>query len=85
MSRICLHCLENVTTNRHMICDPCYNNAGDFLEANVRLIKAIPFLIDACHLALAEIDQWNEVMGGSEDPRTDAAIKTLEEALANTH
>ena len=82
MSCICLLCEENETTGRHNICDLCYENAGDDLEGNARRIAALPSLLAACTLALDEIDQWKEVMGGSEDPRTDAAITALEEAIA---
>jgi hypothetical protein len=80
MSRICLHCQENETTCCSKICDACHERAGCFLENNVAAIKAIPYLIEACQLALTEIDQWKEVMG-SDDPRTDAAIEALEDAL----
>lgn len=82
MSHICPHCQENETTGTHVICDPCYENAGEFIEQNIKRIKAFPYLLDACTLALDEIDQWNAVMGGSDDPRTQEAIRALEEAIA---
>ena len=82
MSRICLHCRENETAGNHKICDTCFDNAGDFLETNVEVIKAIPWLLEACGLALDEIGQWVEVMGGAEDPRTRQAIDALNEAIA---
>jgi hypothetical protein len=41
----------------------------------------IALLVNAAWLALNEIDQWVEVMGGSEDPRTKEAITALEEAV----
>ena len=82
MSKNCLACSENETNNFHNICDPCYDNAGEFLEQNIHQINAIPYLINAAWLALEEIDQWVEVMGGSEDPRTAAAIKALVEATS---
>jgi NMD protein affecting ribosome stability and mRNA decay len=82
MSRICLHCGENDTTGTHRICDTCFNNAGDFLDANVEKIQAIPWLLEACGLALDEIGQWVEVMGGAEDQRTQQALDALNEAIA---
>jgi hypothetical protein len=84
MSQICQLCGENETeeSTHNRICDACYDNAGNYLETNMHLIKAIPYLIDACNLAEEEISQWNEVMGGSEDPRTQAAIDALNDALA---
>lgn len=45
MSHICPHCGENETTGTHIICDPCYDNAGEFLERNSKLIKALPDLL----------------------------------------
>lgn len=81
---ICPLCNENETPDGHnTICDPCYDNAGTYLERNIKLIKAIPYLMDACNPALTEIDQWKAVMGG-DDPRTDVAITALEEAIAMT-
>ena len=45
MSHICRLCEENETPDGHnTICDPCYDNAGNYLEQNVALIKAIPYL-----------------------------------------
>jgi NMD protein affecting ribosome stability and mRNA decay len=82
MSRICLHCGENDTTGTHRICDTCLDNAGDFLEANVERIQAFPWLLEACGLALDEIGQWVEVMGGPEDPRTRHALDALNKAIA---
>jgi hypothetical protein len=40
-----------------------------------------PALLDAAGLALDEIEQWHEVMGGSEDPRTAEAIAALQAAI----
>jgi hypothetical protein len=82
MSRICLHCREDETTGTHKICDTCFDNAGDFLETNVERIKAFPWLLEACGLALDEIGQWVEVMGGAEDPRTRHTLAALNEAIA---
>ena len=49
MSRICLLCTENKTPgSESKICDPCYDNAGEFLERNVDRIKAIPYLLETC-------------------------------------
>ena len=45
MSHICRLCEENETPDGHnTICDPCYDNAVKYLEQNVALIKAIPYL-----------------------------------------
>jgi hypothetical protein len=82
MSRICLHCEENETTGPHKICDTCFDNAGDFLETNVERIQAIPWLLEACGLALDEIGQWVEVMDGAQDPRTQQTLDALNEAIA---
>ncbi len=41
-----------------------------------------PELLHACGLALDEIDQWVEVIGGSEDPRTAFAVHALVAAIA---
>jgi hypothetical protein len=49
---------------------------------NARLIVAAPRLLEACWLALDEIGQWVEVMGGAEDPRTRQALAALNEAIA---
>ena len=86
MSQICQLCGENETQEetQNRICDACYDNAGHYLENNVHLINAIPYLVEACILAEEEISQWNEVMGGSEDPRTQAAIDALNGAIAMT-
>ena len=40
-----------------------------------------PALLDACELAFDEIAQWDELMGGSEDPRTAHAMEALREAI----
>ncbi len=41
-----------------------------------------PDLLDAAYLALEEIQQWDQVMGGSEDPRTQEAIEALKASIA---
>ena len=49
MSMICLHCGENETPEGEplfRICDSCFDYAGDYLETNIHLIRAIPELID---------------------------------------
>ncbi len=51
------------------------------IAATTVLISAAPDLLDAAFLALDEIEQWNEIMGGSEDPRTAEAITALEAAI----
>lgn len=57
-------------------------NSVGFIEQNLKRIKAIARLLGACQLALTGIDRWNEVAVGSEDSRTDEAIKALEGAIA---
>lgn len=85
MSKICLLCGENATSNPHyQLCDPCFDNAGNYVETNIRSITSIPYLLDAAYLALAEIDQWNDVMQ-SEDPRTAVAIDALRDAIRRAH
>ncbi|MBI3468314.1 MAG: hypothetical protein HY000_35370 [Planctomycetes bacterium] len=67
------------------ICDIPHKADGtipDCRLANARLIAAAPDLLAACYTAVEEIEQWNEVMGGSEDPRTHEAIRELGEAIA---
>ncbi len=46
MSEICLHCQENETHGHYKICDSCYDDAGNYLERNIELIKAIPVMLD---------------------------------------
>jgi len=51
ISQICLLCGENETqegTQKHKVCDQCYENAGDYLEQNVEMLALIPDLIDVC-------------------------------------
>jgi hypothetical protein len=55
---------------------------GEFI---VRACNAHDDLLDACYLALEEIEQWDEVMGGSEDPRTRDAIDALKSAIREAH
>lgn len=43
---------------------------------------AVSDLLYAAYLALEEIEQWDEVMGGSEDPRTTEALDALRSAIA---
>lgn len=81
---ICLLCGENETPDctHDRICGRCYENAGDYLEQNIHLIKAIPYLLDAAEMALEEVEQWNDAMGRSTDPRTRITIETLRDAIA---
>jgi hypothetical protein len=55
MSQICLHCQENETNGNHKICDPCYDNAGDYLEQNVERINAVPYLLDEGENVLSDL------------------------------
>ena len=49
MSRICLLCTEHETPGSDSkICNPCYDNAGEFLERNANRINAIPSLLETC-------------------------------------
>ena len=58
MSRICLLCDENETPDGHNnICDPCFDNAGEYVERNINLIKAIPDLLEA---ATAVVANWEK-------------------------
>jgi len=57
------------------------NRSSSEIAANTVLISAAPDLLDAAFLALDEIEQWNEIMDGSEDPRTAEAIAALEAAI----
>ncbi len=52
------------------------------VREEAQLFAAAPETLDACYLALEEIQQWDEVMGGSEDPRTQTAIDALKLAIA---
>ena len=47
--------------------------------------KSQPDLLRACGLALEEILQWDQVLGGSEDPRTREAIAALKAAIAQAN
>jgi hypothetical protein len=51
----------------------------------VRACNSHEELLNAGNLALEEIEQWVEVMDGSEDPRTQVAIKTLKSAIGKAH
>ncbi|MFO1043312.1 MAG: hypothetical protein U0941_16075 [Planctomycetaceae bacterium] len=62
--------------------NPADETPSEHREADARLIAAAPDLLDAAYLAWEEIDQWNETMGGSEDPRTQEAIDALADAIA---
>lgn len=44
-----------------------------------------PDLLDACYLAQEEIEQWDETMGGSDDPRTKEALDALQSATRKAH
>lgn len=47
MTRICLHCQENETPDGdNLICDPCFDNAVEYVERNVRLLQALPHLLE---------------------------------------
>jgi hypothetical protein len=74
MSMICLHCGENETPEGqecHRICDPCFNNAGEYIEANIHLIKAIPGLLDVLEASRLVIANW-------ENASLAAAIRSLD-------
>jgi len=46
MPTICLLCGENETPDAtHSICDPCFNDAGNYIETNIHMILAIPDLL----------------------------------------
>ncbi|MFO0966151.1 MAG: hypothetical protein U0793_11285 [Gemmataceae bacterium] len=51
----------------------------------VRACNTHEDLVHACNLALEEILQWDEVMGGSEDPRTRETIDALKTAIGKAH
>lgn len=77
MFQHCLLCRENETTDdRTDLCDACYDNAGRYLDTNIRLIVAIPFLLDACQTALAELHCPDG------DDAECGAIAALKDALA---
>lgn len=55
MSKICFLCGENETPEgsvSHNICDRCFDNAGDYIETNIYMIRALPYLLEACYAAL---------------------------------
>ncbi len=64
--------------------DSCFND-GECGPCEYQRYRSQPKLLDACELALEEIKQWNEVMGGSEDPRTHEAITALRAAIEIAH
>lgn len=51
----------------------------------VRACNSHEELLNACNQALEEIEQWVEVMGEGEDPRTQEAIETLKSAIGKAH
>jgi len=58
---------------------------GECNSCEYERYKSQPHLLDACYLALEEIEQWDQVMGGSEDPRTQEALDALRAATAKAH
>jgi ribosomal protein L37E len=60
-------------------------NEGECLSCEYTRYHYQPDLLAACGLALEEILQWDEIMGGSADPRTAAAIKALKNATAKAY
>lgn len=54
-------------------------------ECESELLDVVEDLTHAMSLALEEIEQWKEVMGGSEDSRTEDAIDALRDALTKAH
>lgn len=54
-------------------------------EANAYRMAAARRLLAACYLAVEEIEQWDEVIGGSEDERTQIAIGALRDAIASAY
>lgn len=49
------------------------------------LLDLIEDFVHAGYSALEELDQWKEVMGDSEDHRTQDAIDELEDIIARAH
>ena len=58
---------------------------GECGPCEYRRYASQPALLDAAELAVAEIDQWDEAMGGSKDPRTKEAIDALDSAIARAY
>jgi hypothetical protein len=60
-------------------------NDGECGECERRRYESQPALLDAAERAVEEIAQWDEVMGGSEDPRTKEAVDALDAAIARAY
>lgn len=60
-------------------------HGGECGACEYQRYQSQPDLLDACYTALDEIEQWDDVMGGSEDPRTQEAIDALKEATKKAH
>jgi hypothetical protein len=85
---------EFLAVGRSQLCRTCHGEIVATINDSVfrlgecdacerRRYESQPALLDAACLALDEIDQWNAVMGGSEDERTHAALAALQNAITN--
>jgi hypothetical protein len=79
MSTRCLLCQANNTPGGHThICDECYDNAGNYVDTNIHLILALPYLLDACETALRDLHCPDG------DDAECGAIALLKDAIAMT-
>ncbi len=74
------HCKTCGSEIVETINDSCFND-GECGPCEYQRYRSQPDLLEACQIALEEIEQWDEVVGGSEDPRTAEAIKALTSAI----
>lgn len=89
MSRLCLLCGENETPEGKnlLICDTCFDHAGNYLEQNARLIKAIPHLVAALKGLVDAFDMpdvlehEDDLKSGVHDPAS-CALCSAQAALA---